>query len=254
VTKAARSGRDTEPILRVRQRLALAAVELFETRGYVETTIDDIAGRAGVGRRTFFRYYRSKEHVVFPDHDQLLHDVRARLSMYPDEGAMAAITEAVKIVLAHYVETKEISLLRYRLVKNVAPLREREIISVARYQRTFRERLAEDADITLESSMHAEVVAAAIVAAHNQVLRRWLRSDGATDPFSELDAALRYISEIFDRTLPDAGSKARGNEVIVLAFDSLTPTAVVVAELTKARSNTALITPSVRRAGRKLSV
>jgi AcrR family transcriptional regulator len=237
----------------VRQRLALAAVELFETQGYVETTIDDIACRAGVGRRTFFRYYRSKEDVVFPDHDQLLLEVRARLYLYPPEGAMEAISEAVKIVLAHYVETKEISFLRYRLVKKVAPLREREIISVARYQRTFRERLAEDSDLSLESSLHAEVVAAAIVAGHNQVLRRWLRSDGATDPFPELDDVLGYISEIFNRTLPDDGAKARTNEVIVLAFDSSTPTAVVVAELTKARSNPASMTPTVRRASRKLS-
>jgi AcrR family transcriptional regulator len=230
----------------------MAAVELFETRGYVETTIDDIAGRAGVGRRTFFRYYRSKEDVVFPDHDQLLLDVRARLSIYPAEGALAAITEAVKIVLGHYVETKEISLLRYRLVKKVPPLREREIISVARYQRTFRERLALDTDVSPESSLQAELVAAAIVAAHNQVLRGWLRSDGATDPFPELDEALRYISEIFDRTLADRLPQVRSNEVILLAFDSSTPTAVVVAELAKARSNTALMTPTVRRASKKL--
>jgi AcrR family transcriptional regulator len=246
VTTAAR---DPEPLRSVRERLALAAVELFRSRGYVETTIDEIASRAGVGRRTFFRYYRTKEDVIFPDHDQLLLKVRDRLYSFPDESGLEAVTQAVKIVLREYVDTREISLLRYRLVNEVPALREREIVSVARYQRIFRERLADGPDVGQHASLRAEVVAASVAAAHNQVLRRWLRGDGAADPFLELDEALGYVSDLLDHTnLAHDGAAgqsrpSRGNDVIVLAFDSSTPTATVVAELTRARAAAGLMSP-----------
>jgi AcrR family transcriptional regulator len=237
VTRVTTAVRDTAP---VRERLALAAAELFQTRGYVETTIDEIAAQAGVGRRTFFRYYRSKEDVIFPDHDQLLLEVGARLSMFPAESGIDAVTEAVKIVLHHYVDTREISLLRYRLVTQVPALREREIASVARYQRIFRQRLADGPDAGPEASLRAEVIAASVAAAHNQVLRRWLRGDGVTDPFPELDQALRYVADTFEAEFAPDGRNAGSDGVIVLAFDRATPTSRIVAELTKARTRSAL--------------
>ena len=52
---SARRGRSTEGRAEVRRDLVAAAVRLFTERGYDETTIDDIAVAAGVGRRTFFR-------------------------------------------------------------------------------------------------------------------------------------------------------------------------------------------------------
>ena len=61
------------------ERLAHAATALLDERGYEQTTIDDIAERAGLSRATFFRHYRSKEDVIFPDHDRLLRQVGDRL-------------------------------------------------------------------------------------------------------------------------------------------------------------------------------
>ena len=63
----------------VRDRLAEAAFDLFDERGYAQTTVDDLTERAGLGRTTFFRHYRSKEDVIFPDHDRLLEQVGERL-------------------------------------------------------------------------------------------------------------------------------------------------------------------------------
>jgi AcrR family transcriptional regulator len=50
-----------------RARIGKAALELFTTQGYAETTIDQIADAAGVGRRTVFRHFATKEAMIF-DH------------------------------------------------------------------------------------------------------------------------------------------------------------------------------------------
>lgn len=219
----------------MRERLAHSAAKLFQAHGYEETTVDQIASMAGVGRRTFFRYYRSKEDVIFPNHDELLVTVRERLWLLPTEGGIQATTEAVKLVLRHYVDTREISLLRYQLVSQVPALREREIVSVARYQRLFRERLSQGIDTSPEATLRAELAAAAVAAAHNQVLRHWLRSNGETDPFPELEQALHYVASLFGQTQRHPRT-TEGSDVIVLTFPSSTPTETLVAELTKARS------------------
>lgn len=49
------------------ERILDAALELFLAAGYMTTTIDDIAKAAGIGRRTFFRYFPSKEAILFGD-------------------------------------------------------------------------------------------------------------------------------------------------------------------------------------------
>ncbi|WP_332838974.1 TetR/AcrR family transcriptional regulator [Nocardia bovistercoris] len=54
---------------RTRRALLEAAVELFEHRGYEETTVADIAAAAEVGTRTFFNYFASKEELLFPEPD-----------------------------------------------------------------------------------------------------------------------------------------------------------------------------------------
>lgn len=164
----------SKPTARI--RLADAAFALFDERGYEQTTVDEIAERAAVGRTTFFRHYRSKEDVIFPDHDRLLALIKDRLATSSHSTGLIAVSDAVRLVLLHYIEEGDLARRRYRLTSKVAVLRDREIASVARYQRLFREFIAEwMGDPTESASLRAELMAAAVVAAHNHVLRRWLR-------------------------------------------------------------------------------
>jgi AcrR family transcriptional regulator len=183
-----------------RERLAEAAFALFDERGYEQTTVDDITERAGLGRTTFFRHYRSKDDVIFPDHDRMLADVAERLRTTSQDTALAAVSDAVRLVLLHYLAEGDLARRRYALTSRVPALRDREIATVARYQRLFREFIV--AGLTLTgttgelAALRAELMAAAVVAAHNHILRRWLRGESA-DPVRELDDALRLVIGLF---------------------------------------------------------
>src|SRR3954471_17936268 len=156
----------SKPAARI--RLADAAFALFDERGYEQTTVDDIAERAGVGRTTFFRYYPAKEDVIFPDHDRMLDQIKDRLATSSHETALAAVSDAVRLVLLHYLDEGDLARRRYRLTSKVAALRDREIASVARYQRLFREFISNWlGDSNQSASLSSELMAASVVAAHN---------------------------------------------------------------------------------------
>ena len=199
----------------VRERLAGAAFALFDERGYEQTTVDDITERAGFGRTTFFRHYRSKEDVIFPDHDRLLEQVGERLRTSSHGTALAAVSDAVRLVLLQYISEGDLARRRYALTSTVPTLRDREIASVARYQRLFREFITGwMADTAAPAPLRAELMAAAVVAAHNHVLRRWLRGD-SPDPARELDDALRHVIGLFT-----ASAGTDGNSTTIVAFRS----------------------------------
>jgi AcrR family transcriptional regulator len=205
-----------------RERLAEAAFALFDERGYEQTTVDDITERAGLGRTTFFRHYRTKEDVVFPDHDRLLEQVAERLRTSGHGSPLGAVSDAVRLVLLHYVDEDDLARRRYALTSKVPALHHREIVSGARYQRLFREFIAgwrpdaapPDAaqpqatqpqaaqpqatqpQAGEPAQLRAEMAAAAMVAAHNHVLRRWLRGE-SPDPVREVNEALRLVTELF---------------------------------------------------------
>jgi len=174
-----------------------AAFTLFARQGYDATSVEDIAGAAGVSRSTFFRSFGSKEAVIFPNHDELLVRVESRLQSSHEDSALAAVIDAVKIVLFHYVAEGERARERYRLTSAVTTLRERELVSSARYQRLFRHHLSRWGDGGAAADLQAEVTAAAVVAAHNRVLRRWLRGE-CTDPEREITGALAVVHRTFD--------------------------------------------------------
>ncbi|CCK30355.1 HTH-type transcriptional regulator TcmR [Streptomyces davaonensis JCM 4913] len=81
---------------RTRVALLRAALELFTTRGYEETTVDDIAAAVEVSQRTFFRYFANKEEAALAvqamAEDYYVEAVRRRP---PEEAPMVALRQAV---------------------------------------------------------------------------------------------------------------------------------------------------------------
>jgi AcrR family transcriptional regulator len=187
--------------LKMRRELAAAAMELFATKGYEATTVDEIAAAAGVARRTFFRHFRSKEEAIFPDHDDTLVRAEAVLNA-AHEHPLDTVCRGIKEVMRMYAASPAVSVERYRLTREVPTLREREIASVARYERLFTRYLLghfdeRDHHDGNDDPLLAEVAASAVVTAHNHVLRRWLRAGGQGDVESQLDHAFAIVRDTF---------------------------------------------------------
>ena len=78
-----------------RRAIEDAAWELFAERGYDETSINDIAERANVAPRTFFRYFPTKEAVMYPQFEEVLQAVRDEFRRRPaDEPVITSLFES----------------------------------------------------------------------------------------------------------------------------------------------------------------
>ncbi|MFI5953036.1 TetR/AcrR family transcriptional regulator [Cryptosporangium sp. NPDC051539] len=196
-----------------RERLTAAAFALFEEQGYEQTTVDDIAARAGVGRTTFFRAFGSKDDVIFPHHESLVLAVRDRLHAAAPDAGVPALVEGARLVLTHYLDEGDLARARYRLTRTVPALRHREIGGVQQYQRLFRDFITERG--IRADPLHAELLADALVTAHNYVLRRWLREPGS-DPIAEFDRAMADVLRLFSPGGPSGGGPGA---VLILRTD-----------------------------------
>lgn len=85
-----------------RQRIVMAAIELFEEQGYEQTTVAQISAAADVDPKTFFNYFGSKDEVLFADverdYDVLLGAIAERR---PDEGPGEVLARAMREYAAH---------------------------------------------------------------------------------------------------------------------------------------------------------
>jgi AcrR family transcriptional regulator len=213
----------------VRERLVAAAFAQFADHGFEATTVDEIAQQAGVSRRTFFRHFATKEDAVFPDHDAIRAFVAADLERRRSEPPLAAVCAAVSLVLDHYVHEREVSLARFQLTRRIVALREREVTNVHLYQRLFARHIQEV--LAPPDAVTAELMAAAVVAGHNSVLREWLMTGGKSDPRPRLRAVLGSVQELFHETSDGAAS---GSAVVVFTVGTpMSEVAAAVSTVTK---------------------
>ncbi|WP_026341904.1 helix-turn-helix domain-containing protein [Actinomadura atramentaria] len=115
-----------------RARLEQAALELFGESGFERTTVAEIAGRAGLTERTFFRHFADKREVLFggtgPLRDLLVGAVAAAPpGAAPIDAALAAITAAAALIQDRAAQARS----RQAVIDAHPELRERELIKLA---------------------------------------------------------------------------------------------------------------------------
>ena len=129
---------------RTRQALIDAATDLFERRGYEQTTIADIAAAAEIGTRTFFSYFASKEDLLFPESDARVQaTAEAIATRHPDDRPADVLLRALQDVgEADDAMVDRLAALRARLTRTVPAVRGRGLQVQLDAQREIARHLA----------------------------------------------------------------------------------------------------------------
>jgi AcrR family transcriptional regulator len=113
-------------------RLERAALELFGERGFDQTTVEDIATRAGVTKRTFFRHFSDKREVLFGGGDEFQQFFVDSLADAPASAApLEAIALTLEAVGAAFSDRREVARQRQLVIAASAELQERELVKLA---------------------------------------------------------------------------------------------------------------------------
>jgi AcrR family transcriptional regulator len=170
-----------------RRRLQQAALELYRERGFDQTTTAEIAARAGVNERTFFRHFPDKREVLFDGQAALRAALMQAVAEAPDglqplEILLCAFRKAGRIL----EDNRPFSEPRLEVIAVTPALRERELAKAASLTEAVAEALRQrDVDDRL-----ASLAAQTGWAAFHHAAQAWI-----DDPSQSLDA---HLSRAFD--------------------------------------------------------
>jgi mycofactocin system transcriptional regulator len=177
--------------------LSHIALQLFVEHGFDATTIDEIAARAGIGRRTFFRYFPSKNDLPWGDFENLLDRMRRYLNELPASLPLVeALREAVIEFNRFPVEEVPYHRQRMELLLNVPTLVAHSTLRYASWRQVVAEFAAARLGVP-EDSLQPQAIAWTYLAVSLSAYEQWLKHDDA-DLAVLLDSAIRMLDSTFD--------------------------------------------------------
>jgi TetR/AcrR family transcriptional regulator, regulator of mycofactocin system len=195
-------GRPAEPGRAGRRRvtsraeLEHAAFDLFGRQGFDRTTVDDIAAAAGIGRRTFFRYFPSKNDVPWGDFDRELERMRAGLAACPPR---TPLMDAIRVAVVDFNRIDPGQVPRHRrrmeLILRTPALQAHSTLRYAAWRQVIAEFVGQRTGQPPGALAPRTIAYAALgvaVAAYEQ----WLETDDA-DLGDLLDRAMRELAVAF---------------------------------------------------------
>jgi AcrR family transcriptional regulator len=112
-------------------RLMSAAIELFDEQGYEATTVAEIAERAGLTKRTFFRYFADKREVLFSGSQELQRLWLEGLAAAPAQASpLVVVTAGLDPVAEMFTERHLFARIRAQIIDANPELQERELIKL----------------------------------------------------------------------------------------------------------------------------
>jgi len=115
-----------------RGRLERAALELYRERGFDQTTVAEIAERAGLTERTFFRYFADKREVLFWGQARLLEIYETTIAGQPESASpMEMVAAALEAVVPVFRDRHEQARRRHEIIAATPGLQERELLKRA---------------------------------------------------------------------------------------------------------------------------
>ncbi|MFI7604288.1 TetR/AcrR family transcriptional regulator [Micromonospora sp. NPDC049366] len=176
-----------------RGRLAAAALELFHERGFDQTTVTDIAARAGLDKRTFYRIFGDKREALFSG-DNLLEETLVKAVAETDADPFETVVTAFRQVAEEiFADRLDLVRMRQAVIEASPELQERELRKMNRLAATvaatLRAKGVGDTTATLATESGVTVFRVAFT--------RWVtpgRDVALTDLIAEVAAELRAVT------------------------------------------------------------
>ncbi len=167
-------------------RLTVAALDLYVERGYEQTTVAEIAARAGVTERTFFRHFADKREVLFDSPSGLVELLIEETAAAPvDASPLEAIQFALEAAAERFFEKRgEFARKRQRVLAANPPLAERELMKLTAFATAMAGALRDRGVPAMAAQMAAEAGMVALRVAFT----RW--AEGDDERLTPLRAAL----------------------------------------------------------------
>jgi AcrR family transcriptional regulator len=155
----------------------------FASKGFDATTVDELCEAVDVSKRTFFRYFGSKEDLVFPNHEERLARFLQFLEHAPPElSAFDALRAASRAFAVEYTHHRERFLGQQKLIKATPSLVARESAIDREWESVmavwFESRLPADGN---EPALFAKVMAGAAIGVIRATMRHWYDGDATED-------------------------------------------------------------------------
>jgi AcrR family transcriptional regulator len=172
---------------KLREALFASAIRLFEEQGYAATSIDDIANAVDVSRKTFFRYFASKEDVIVRDEALKVALVNQALrERAPGETVPQAVGRSLDRLADYYASEPDVVRALYRL-GNAEPVLARRLLQHhATWQQAVARSVAESLGTVAATDIRAHLIAAAALAAARLGLSAWVAQGCAGSPGAEV--------------------------------------------------------------------
>ena len=161
-----------------RQRIEAVAIDLFETRGFDHTTIDDIADRADISPRTFFYYFPTKEDVALADHASRLERITDVLVARPvGEAPWDALRASFLAVAADYESQRDLLIRRFTIMINNESVFARSLQLQAGWEHALTDALTQRGDDLV--GIEPRLMAATALACLRSSVQHWVTSGHA---------------------------------------------------------------------------
>jgi AcrR family transcriptional regulator len=161
-----------------RGRLEQAALDLYTERGFDQTTVSEIAERAGLTERTFFRYFADKREVLFWGQGALVEMLVNLVGGAPDSAApLDAVAAGLEAAGELFEGRREHARRRQALITANAGLQERELIKLASLASAIADALRRRG----VGEQAARLTAEAGVAVFKVAFERWINDTTNTD-------------------------------------------------------------------------
>lgn len=175
----------------VRSYLSEVALRLLTDRDFESVTVDEITTAAGLSRRSFFRYFASKEDVVLQFLDQMAERLRDAIAARPpEESPLAAVHAALRPQVAAYVADADRTLAVVRLLQRSPALRARELESRQRMRELVAEAIGLRLGLDHRIDMRPRLLAGVALVPFDVAITTWVEGRAGEDVHAILDAAI----------------------------------------------------------------